>query len=160
MDERIAMSSRSFEMTARLIRRALEGLDRSALLRRVTPDSNPMLWMVGHMALYRSMLLGLLGGDRAACWSDLFERGAGPADESLYPSLDELLVEFDAITLELKARFEVVMVAELDAPVAKGTPSIDGTLAGCAAFLAFHEGYHCGQMGLLRKQLGFGQLVG
>ena len=160
MDARLALTSRSFDLTGRLVRRAVDGMDRSALLRRVTENCNSMLWMVGHMTLYRSMLLGLLGGAREACWEDLFKRGAGPADESFYPSLEELLAEFDAVTVKLNANFEAATEAELGAPAAKGTPSLDGTLAGSAAFLAFHEGYHAGQMGLLRKQLGFGQLVG
>jgi len=38
-------------------------------------------------------------------------------------------------------------------------PQGDETLRGMVAFLVFHEAYHVGQIGYLKKQLGYAPLI-
>jgi hypothetical protein len=47
----------------------------------------------------------------------------------------------------------------LVAPPPERVASPDGTLRGALALLAFHDGYHVGQLGFVRKWLGFSALL-
>ena len=42
----------------------------------------------------------------------------------------------------------------------KGPPTFNGKLSGTVAFYAFHDAYHVGQIGYLRKWLGYGKTIG
>ena len=44
--------------------------------------------------------------------------------------------------------------AELYGDLEMKIPSTDGTLEGAIVFALFHEGYHVGQMGYVRRTLG------
>jgi hypothetical protein len=76
-----------------------------------------------------------------------------------YPPLYELLAEWDELheaTLEYLADIPTV---DLDAESAASLPTEDRSMLGGIAFLAFHEAYHVGQMGFVRKYLGFSPVV-
>jgi hypothetical protein len=60
----------------------------------------------------------------------------------------------------LSKRLEEIGDAELSAKCPRDFPIADKTMRGAITFLAYHEGYHVGQMAYLRKLLGKGQLVG
>jgi hypothetical protein len=49
---------------------------------------------------------------------------------------------------------------ELSAPCPLPTPSLDKSVRGTVAFLAFHDGYHVGQISYALKILGRPGLVG
>lgn len=57
------------------------------------------------------------------------------------------------------ARLEELTEAELSAPAPRSFAIPDRSVRGAITFLAYHEGYHIGQMAFLRKWLGFPGLV-
>ena len=61
MDSQIALSVHQYGVSTSLFELALEGLSEEELLQSVGDDSNPMIWLVGHLASARSSLLNLLG---------------------------------------------------------------------------------------------------
>jgi hypothetical protein len=146
--------SNQFRDTTRLYGRALNGVSHEALLIRPGPQSNPLLWVAGHLVQQRTRLLGALGPRRQLPWDDLFGTGSIIGDLTVYPSVGELDAVWRSVTDELLRRLEAVSGANLSAQSPSWLRTNDGTLLGGLAFAAMHEAYHVGQMGFLRKWLG------
>ena len=62
------------------------------------------------------------------------------------------------VSFEWKAGSDL-SAADLDAASEHGFPTDDKSVLGVITFLTFHETYHVGQMGLLRKFLGYDPIV-
>jgi len=60
----------------------------------------------------------------------------------------------------LTTALEAAAPEALAAPGPEKVPSFDGTFGGTIAFMAWHEGYHVGQAGLLRSWLGKSKIAG
>ena len=148
-----------YAVSANRIAASLDGFKQEDLFKS-TENLNPMIWLFGHATNSRCSLLNLLGRETPQPWKDLFGRGAELADPCEYPTLDELRQAWDEAGAALNERFDALTADELAQPSPRDFPLPDKSLLGSAAFLAFHEVYHLGQMAFLRKWLGYGQLVG
>lgn len=161
MDPILASHSQLFAVNSVLVSRALDGLTDDELWQRPGDSSNPIYWLIGHMAWSRNALLRILGGALVPIPSaKLFERGVEVADRAAYPAVGEVVASFKAVNAALKARMEAATDAELSAASPRDFPIPDKSVRGAVAFLAFHDAYHTGQVAYLRKWLGKGQLVG
>ena len=138
--------------------KSLAGIEHEALLTRPGPRSNPLLWVAGHLTQARTRLLSAFGPPRQIPWSDLFATGSVIGDLRQYPSAGELEAVWRSASAELMRRLDACGEAELGAPSPEWLTSHDGTLRGGLGYVALHEAYHIGQMGFLRKWLGFDQL--
>ena len=160
MDSQIAPSVHQYGVSTSLFEMALEGLSKEELLKSVGDGSNPMIWMVGHLASTRSSLLNLLGRKQEVSWAGRFGRGTTISDAGEYPPLEQMLAVWKDTTTALMARFEEISDQELSAESPRNFPVPDKTIRGAISFMAYHEAYHVGQMAYLRKWLGRGSLVG
>ena len=154
MDPVVQPLADQFRVVTNAYLKALDGLDREALLTRPGPRSNPALWVAGHLVQSRARLLTILGVQRELPWPELFRTGSTIVDPSAYPDVDAVIARWRELSDELMERLERIAPSELagDAPPRIASP--DGTLRGAIALFAFHEGYHVGQLGFLRKWLG------
>jgi hypothetical protein len=160
IDPRIAAAVQQFGTCAYLVRSSVKHLSREDLLASPGEGSTCMLWNFGHVANTRCGLLQILGVEHPRFHNDLFGRGASHADCDKYPEAEAVAAAFDEASAKLQARFETLTDADLAAPSPRDFPVADKSIAGAITFLAFHEGYHAGQMAYIRKWLGKGQLVG
>ena len=160
MDSRIALSVEQYGVSTSLFEMALDGLSEEELLQSVGDDSNPMIWLVGHLTSVRINLLNVLGHKQEVSWASRFNRGETIDDRSEYPPMEQMLAVWKETTAALMARLEEISDAELSAESPIGLPIPDKTVRGTISFMAYHEGYHVGQMAYLRKWLGKGSLVG
>jgi DinB superfamily len=154
MDQAIAHVLGLMEIVDNLYAKALHGLDPAELTRAPSENSNPMLWMAGHLAQSRVRLARLLGVEREVPWPSLFVRGSSPPGSTGYPALDEIRREWEAAGAALRSRLRSMTDNELYGDLQVKIPSTDGTLEGAIVFALFHEGYHVGQMGYVRRALG------
>src|SRR5688500_20382586 len=69
-----------------LAERSFQGVADGDVWKRPTPQSNPMLWIFGHMVNTRAGLLKLVGGEADLGWGGGFSRGAEPAGASGSPA--------------------------------------------------------------------------
>ena len=145
--------------STRLYATALSGIDHEDLLTRPGPRSNPLIWVAGHLVQQRTRLLGALGPPRQIPWEDLFRTGSVIGDLRLYPTTGELEAVWRSVSEELMRRIEATTEEHYDGPAPDWLISRDGTLRGGLSYAAFHEAYHIGQMGYLRKWLGFDPLL-
>lgn len=110
------------------------------------PDSggNSINWIIGHVLVSRDDIFESLGMPRrfSAEMTKIYERGSQNVSRESAVDIKELLKMFDDTQKPLTDK-----IAETDY-----TEKPDG-LKGLT-FLAFHEAYHCGQTGILRRVAG------
>ncbi len=125
--------------------------DQDALV-QPAPDGNCLAWVVGHLVSSRDSALKLVGA--GAFWdpesTKRYARGSapvrGPGDGK---PLAALLADFDLSQERLTAWLK-------SAPDSAWTSPLEGwgTVAKGLFFLHFHEAYHIGQTGVLRRLAG------
>jgi len=148
-----------FAINDDIVSRAIDGLTDEQLWTRPTELNNPMLWMVGHFVQTRTELLAFLGDPVDTGWGDRFTRGAVLGDRAQYPQRPEIQRVMGEVRGRLHAKLATLDDDQLGQPPAIAVPGAD-TLADGVAGFALHDCYHVGQMGYLRKALGFPALAG
>lgn len=154
MEPRLELTSLIFKANTGQFRKALDGLTREQLFAMPGTDSNPLIWIAGHLTTGRGLLASLLGAEWQDPWAGAFRRGSSSKDVSQFPSAEEILNEWTAVSHRLADAFPKITAEQLSAQAKDGAPSFDGTVGGAVAVLTFHEGYHMGQVTYLRKWLG------
>lgn len=159
MDPVIAPSVALFGFNDRLFEKAVAGLSPEQLVRSASEGSNPILWIAGHVANTRFGLCAMLGRKLHRPWGDMFNRAATRPAADRYPELSVIRGAWTEVGAALMARFEELTDGELCAPAPMPFPIPDKSMRGAIAFLAYHEGYHFGQMAYVRKWLGLPGLM-
>ncbi len=159
MQPALRASAELYEVGNILYPQALAGLSRDELLRQ-PGDTNPMVWLAGHLVYCRCAVLRLAGVRREMPWPALFKRGAQLVEESSYPAIGEITELWEEISPVLAKRLEELTEEELGERSPHRFPVRDRSLLGGLSFMAYHESYHIGQMAYLRKWLGYEGLVG
>jgi uncharacterized damage-inducible protein DinB len=107
-------------------------------------------WVVGHIVTNRGYILEMIGEkpvwDEAA--TQPYQRGSGPLAKTAAKPFPEILEALDRSQERLMAGLARLSDKDLGAPESKDT------LGGKLAFFQFHEAYHAGQLGLLRRVAG------
>ena len=136
----------------------LKGLSEEDGLKQPSPGGNCLNWVAGHIVGTRGALLEVLGQERPfpADKYARYDRGSEAvtgAEESV--PLSEMLADFAATGDGLKAGLAGLTSERLaeKAPFSPGNDEKE-TVGSLMAGLAFHESYHCGQLGVLRRMAG------
>jgi uncharacterized protein YndB with AHSA1/START domain/uncharacterized damage-inducible protein DinB len=140
--------------------RCFQGVKPEQRWTQPTPRNNSMLWIYAHMAVVRGRLLKTVGGECAVGWEEAFGRGAQLQDPSTYPSYEQILEGSHEINARLFARLAALTEADLSRPSRGPVPPAVQTIADLIAFTALHDAYHVGQLGYVRKALGYPGVVG
>jgi uncharacterized damage-inducible protein DinB len=98
-------------------------------------------------------MLQLLGRAMANPFAASFEHTAA-TDGSNYPELAALLASFSRLNGELSAAVSDASAAQLDAPMPGSGPHDEKRVVDTLLFFAWHEAYHLGGIGAIRKDLG------
>ncbi|MCB1055828.1 MAG: DinB family protein [Acidobacteria bacterium] len=120
------------------------------------PAGNCINWVLGHVVASRNGLLGLV--ERAPVWDDAlaerYLRGSeaigGEGDGVL--GFDRIVADFRSSQQPLLEGLGALSVEQLAEPAELFGRPMDRMSK--LSFLVFHEGYHLGQLGLLRRLLG------
>jgi uncharacterized damage-inducible protein DinB len=147
-----------FKYNTGLVTKAIADVPADQWTKKPGNGSNHMLWVVGHVIWARGNAAKALGSTWSLSWAKQFARGAETGDMSNYPPVDEIRKAWADVSGELATVFPQASAELLDQPHDK--PTFDGKVGGFIAFLAYHETYHVGQLGYLRKWLGHSSLVG
>ena len=158
MDPVVQPLADQFRVVTNTYLKALDGMDRDALLTRPSARSNPAIWIAGHLVQSRARLINVLGGSLALPWPDLFRTGSVVGDPAAFPDADAIIEKWRELTDDLMRRLERLSPDDL---VRESPPRSDPSglaTRGAISLFAFHEGYHVGQLGFLRKWLGHSPL--
>jgi uncharacterized damage-inducible protein DinB len=145
--------ARIFEFSYLALGRNLEGLTHEESLSAPEPGGNSLNWVLGHLLVYRNNVMKLLGQPPA--WDSpkaaRYARGSAPLGPDDDPApLETLRAALDESQGRLVAALRACPEEDLLAPMEGGGEP----LAQRLAVLGFHEGYHGGQIALLRRLLG------
>lgn len=140
---------------------ALKGFSDEETNRRVSSGMNPVKYLAGHLLNSQYAFSFIAEVKLQSKWDDLFAgRGKTRAmDNFPYPTIEEIITEWDRIYPVIKNALEALPEEDLSksqpiSPVA-GFGGLDNTIGDLWAFLNLHQGYHIGQIGILRR--GFGK---
>jgi uncharacterized damage-inducible protein DinB len=155
LSPRLTVASQSFNLNASFLKQGLAGLSDDEWLKRPCDHTNNLLWLVGHVAWARTMVLTRLGQPWSMPWMHLYARGQKCIDSPEAPAPKEMLQVWDEACTRLNAALESATDELLDTPAMQpGPPSADGKLSGTINFMALHETYHVGQAAYVRSWLG------
>ena len=134
-----------------------DGLSREDSLSE-TPGGNCFNWVMGHILASRNGLLRTLG--KEPVWDEAqaerYARGSAPiTDGSEAARLDEMLKQFNASqAMVLKGLSELTPERMAEKAPFSPTNNDEETIGSLVAGLLFHEAYHAGQLGVIRRVIG------
>lgn len=143
-------------MTQRTVHINVEGISDDEARARPAFGGNSMNWVTGHIVTTRSRLLPRFG-EEALFPDDIaaqYRRGSdGDVKNPL--TMRELLDAYNRSLPMFVSALQRLTDEQLSSPAPFPSPAgPDATLAQALNAFVFHEGYHCGQLGLLRRVLG------
>jgi uncharacterized damage-inducible protein DinB len=141
-----------------VLRRNVAGLTHEESLIEPSPAGNCLNWVVGHLLCIYEKALSMLGQKTVMEEGALkrYDRGAPPLhDPAEALDFQKLLTAWDEATKRFDAGLAGLTAEALDRPAPRG-PGSDGneTLRSVLAVLLFHQAYHTGQTGILRRIAG------
>lgn len=140
---------RLFELTHWTIRENLRSVDDHESLLRPLPTGNCINWVLGHILQNRDRALELL--EEPPIWTgpekDRYARGTPPID----PEEDVVVLGRMLDLLELS---QARLLECLEDEDRLGRKQGEGTLGSELFVFNFHESYHAGQLGILRRAIG------
>lgn len=140
-----------FDINHRALELNVKGLSHEESLIQPPRGGNCLNWVAGHVVANRNFILGLVG--EQPIWSEAemepYKRGSAPIrDGSRARKFEQIVADFTRAQERLRAGLG--RLTEQDLARKKGDESVGDSLR----FLQFHEAYHIGQMGLLRRMAG------
>jgi uncharacterized damage-inducible protein DinB len=144
------------EYTYRTLKSNTAGLSHEDSLLQPQSAGNCLNWVAGHILATRCHWLTLLG--EPPIWQEAeirrYRRGSTPimSPEDAVP-LDRILTDLD-VSQQAILRGLNALTADQLAANASSDPGSDETLGSGLALLIFHEAYHVGQTGILRRIIG------
>ncbi len=150
-----------FKLNNNMVDRSLEGLSDDEFWRPSPGGGNPIGWLLGHLTHTRAQVLTNLGYSHDAGLGPLFVGGLVLRERSAYPPRAAIEAAWKDSRGRMRDAFAALTPDRLAGPPPGGRqlPGAEN-LAGYLTFLAFHESYHVGQMGFVRKRLGHPGIAG
>lgn len=141
-----------------IVRRNVEGITQEESLIQPRPAGNCANWVVGHLVNVYDGLLPLLGQKPALGKDALarYGRGTPPLqDPTEAMPLEQLLAAWDKASERFDAGLADLTPEQLDAP-APSSPrnNPNETVRSLLGLVSFHQAYHAGQLGILRRVAG------
>jgi uncharacterized damage-inducible protein DinB len=128
----------------------LEGITHEESLVEAPAGGKCINWILGHIVAARNLILELV--DEDPVWTDdeaaPYRRGSESLDVSKALPLSKMQADLRSSQQKLMTRLMEMPEEEWSKPLDNGT-KLDRL-----AFLQFHEAYHIGQLGLLRRVVG------
>ena len=135
------------------ITRNCEGLVHNETLIRPQPKGNCANWVLGHIVHDRSAVLALLRQTPVLDEGEgaVYARESKPLEPGDALPLPRLLADLEETQARLRRGLEQLPPEDLDLKHVEGATRPRGAQLH---FLHFHEAYHAGQLGLLRRMAG------
>ena len=149
-----------YEFSYLAINRNLSDLTQEDSVFIPEPSGNCINWVLGHIVSARGMMLLLTGGGTPLFSADeaaAFQRGsasmkAGDQGMDLARLKSALEESQKKLIAALQGASDDALAA--DVPEQFKRPPLMGTVGDALARLCYHEGYHNGQIGILRRLAG------
>lgn len=141
-----------------IFRMNTEGFTQAESLIQPEIAGNCMNWVVGHLLAVYNQVLPLLGQEPVLPESQLsrYNRGSAPIrDMSEALDINKMLAAWDETCVRIDAGLKTLTREQLDSP-APTSPmnNPEETIGSLLAIICWHQAYHVGQTGVLRRVVG------
>ncbi len=141
-----------------VVRQNVDGLTQEDSLIQPQPGGNCLNWNVGHLLRVYDRVLPMLG-QMPVLGADTLERyGRGTAQlQNAAEALDlaQMMAAWDEAAKRMEAGLESLTPEVLDQPAPwSPTNNPEETVRSLLSIVFFHQAYHAGQTGLLRRMAG------
>jgi hypothetical protein len=147
--------AKMYEFSYSALNRNLEGVSHAESLIVPEPSGNCLNWVLGHIVNARNTVLILAGGSPIFTGQqvDTYRRGSSAAATSQYLDWATLRGLLNDSQQQLVPALTLLSdeVLTRDVPEQHRKPPLNGSVADALLRLNYHEGYHNGQIGLLRR---------
>jgi uncharacterized damage-inducible protein DinB len=147
-----------------VLKKNTEGLTHEQSLQLPRPGGNCLNWVIGHILAARNDFLEALGEERV--WTEEqaepYKRGGKPmTDGSEAHEFESLLGDLDTTQERLMNGLQRFDPERLASPAPFSPVNNENeTMGSLFAGLTFHESYHAGQTGVLRRVMGLEGVLG
>lgn len=154
----VEILERFFRYNHSVVKINIEGLTHQDGLRQPSPGGNCLNWVLGHIVATRNSVLEILG--EKAIWNgekaERYVRGSAPVVEDTGAMrLEKIVGDFNSSQQRIMKALEALNPSRLAEPAPSDTTKNENeTIGSLLTGLAFHEAYHTGQTGLLRRLVG------
>lgn len=149
------------DASAALLERALADFPADAWVSRFGEEStNHAAFIALHLLDARCFLVRSTGVEMHHAFEALAEDARRLEDITRYPEAHEILEDWRKAAATTRPALEALTAADLASPSPQRFPIDDETMLGLVAFLAQHEAYHVGQLGMIRRAQGLSPLFG
>ncbi|MGH7657663.1 MAG: DinB family protein [Gemmatimonadales bacterium] len=145
-------------VVSEVVRINVNGVTHEESLIRPAPAGNCLNWVVGHLLAVYGNALALLGQERVLEEEVLkrYDRGSPPIENPADAlEFSELMKAWDETSRRIDSGLAALTPETLDQPAAdspSGNP--DETVRTLVSTIMFHQAYHAGQLGVLRRIAG------
>jgi len=144
--------------TQQVLRMNVDGVSQEESLIQPQPAGNCLNWIVGHLLCVYNNVLPLVGQEPVMSKDKLkrYERGSAPLHNSAEAlPLSEMVSACDEAAKRVEAGLDSLTVERLDshAPFSP-TKNPNETVRSLLSTVSFHQAYHVGQLGVLRRIAG------
>jgi hypothetical protein len=126
--------------------------DQGAKARSRGGSGPSIAWTIGHLCHFKITMLGLLGQPRENPFTAQFERTPA-SDGSDYPPLADLAASYASLSADLCDAL-ASSGDRLEAPMPGRGPHDEKRILDTVLFLTWHEAYHIGAIGAIRREQG------
>jgi uncharacterized damage-inducible protein DinB len=145
-------------MVHEVVRRNVEGLTQEESLLQPNPGGNCLNWVLGHLLSIYESALRLLGQEPVLPEGALkrYGRGTPPLqDPAEAMEIRELMAAWNEVGPRLESGLAGLTAEALDRPAPHSpTKNPNETVRSLLTTIFFHQAYHAGQTGLLRRLAG------
>lgn len=142
----------------RVVRGNTEGLTQEDSLIQPQPGGNCLNWVVGHLVCIYDLVLPMVGQQPVLGADKLkrYSRGSGELHDSAAGlPLEQLMSAWEEAAQRYEAGLASITSERLDQPAPfspRNNPN--ETVRSLLSVVSFHQAYHAGQTGLLRRMAG------
>lgn len=135
----------------------LDGISEEDAKKRIEGRTNHIIWMVGNFLDMRYALGNVLGLDLKNSHNDLFFQGKALDENLNYPTLKELKDSFHQISPLIYNKLLEISDEDLekDFPMGMNIDFFPENVLNFIGMCIGREDYLCGQIGLMRRILGY-----
>ncbi len=128
--------------------------NKDAMQRSRGEEGASISWTIGHLLHYRCQVLNLLGKKKESEFKAKFsDMGATNGDD--YPDILDFDLKWQELHAEIEEHLPKVSDAQLTEQIEnEESPHNEKAVLDVLVFLMWHESYHLGVLGAIRKQLG------
>ncbi len=148
--------SRQVNLAARTIEMNTKDLSDVETMRPPPGGGNPLNWILGHVVYGRNRMLQIIGAPEVGggVLEPLYGRGTAPPPSHRALPLAKLLALYRSTQEPLQRFLEQADEAAFERPIETPSEILGKTVGDALYALIWHEGYHAGQIGTLRRFAG------